>query len=98
MPTYVTLIQWTDQGVKNFKDTVDRAEKAEEAMGKLGVTFRDIYWTVGQYDIVGIVEAQDDESATAALLTIASQGNIRTATLRAFNREEMREIIGRVTG
>ena len=93
MPTYVTLINWTEQGVKNFKDTVDRAAKAEEAMEKLGVTFKDIYWTVGQYDIVGIIEAQDEQSATAALLTIASQGNIRTTTLRAYNREEMAKII-----
>lgn len=98
MPTYVTLINWTDQGVKNFKDTVDRAAKAEEAMGKLGVRFKEIYWTVGQYDIVGIVEAPDEESATAALLAIGSQGNIRTTTLRAFNREETRGIIDRAAG
>ena len=93
MPTYVALINWTDQGVKNFKDTVDRAAKAEEAMGKLGVKFKDFYWTVGQHDMVSIVEAQDSESLAAALLMIASQGNIRTTTLRAFNREEMGKII-----
>jgi uncharacterized protein with GYD domain len=64
-------------------------------MGKLGVTFRDIYWTVGPYDIVAVVDAGDDESATAALLTLGSQGNVRTTTLRAFNRDEMRSIIGK---
>jgi uncharacterized protein with GYD domain len=96
MPTYVSLINWTDQGVKNFKDTVDRAAQAEEAMGKLGVTFKAIYWTIGSYDIVGIVEADDEESATAALLAVASQGNIRTTTLRAFNRDEMGNVIAKL--
>jgi uncharacterized protein with GYD domain len=95
MPTFVSLIQWTDQGAKDFKDTVDRVSKAQEAMGKLGVTIKDIYWTVGPYDIVAVVEAADDESATAALLAVGSQGNIRTTTLRAFNRDEMRSIISK---
>lgn len=93
MPTYVSLINWTDQGVKNFKDTVDRAGKAEEAMGKIGVTFKDIYWTVGAYDIVSVVEAPNEESAIAALLMIASQGWVRTTTLRAFNRDEMTRVV-----
>jgi uncharacterized protein with GYD domain len=95
MPTYVTLINWTDQGVKNVKDTVDRYEAANESMGKLGVSFKDIYWTVGPYDIVGIVEAPDDEAVTAALLSVAGQGNIRTTTLRGFSSAEMRTVIER---
>ena len=93
MPTYITLINWTDQGVKNFKDTVDRSVKAEEAMGELGVTFKDVYWTVGPYDIVTVVEAPDEEKATAALLVAAAEGNVRTTTLRAFNRDEMSRIV-----
>jgi uncharacterized protein with GYD domain len=93
MPTYVTLINWTDQGVKNYKDTVDRYEAAQEAMGQAGASFRDVYWTVGPYDIIGIIEAPDDETATAALLAAAGQGNIRTTTLRAFNASEMRSVI-----
>jgi uncharacterized protein with GYD domain len=93
MPTYVHLLNWTEQGIKNFRDTVDRASQAEETMGKLGVRLRDIYWTVGPYDIVTISEAGDDESAAAALLALASQGNIRTTTLRAFNREEMARVV-----
>src|SRR5262245_26487870 len=96
MPTYVTLINWTDQGVKNFKDTVDRAAQAEEAMAKVGARFKEIYWTVGPYDIVAVVEAPDDESATAALLAAASGGNIRTTTLRGFSREEMASVIQKV--
>jgi uncharacterized protein with GYD domain len=93
MPTYVALINWTDQGVKNFKDTVDRYEVAQEAMGKMGAKFKDIYWTVGPYDIVGIVEAPDEETGMAALLTTAGQGNIRTLTLRAFSADEMRSVL-----
>jgi uncharacterized protein with GYD domain len=97
MPTYVTLINWTDQGVKNFKDTVDRYEAAQEAMGQRGVSFRDIYWTLGPYDIVGIVEAPDDETAMAALVSVAGQGNIRTTTLRAFSASETRSVIEKAT-
>jgi uncharacterized protein with GYD domain len=93
MATFVTLINWTDQGVKSFGDTVDRAGKAEEVAGKLGATFKDIYWTVGPYDLVTVVEAPDEETATAALLAVAAQGNIRTTTLRAFNSEEMARIV-----
>ena len=97
MPSYITLINWTDQGVKSFKDSVDRYEAAQEAMGKGGVSFRDIYWTVGPYDLVGILEAPDDATATAALLSVAGQGNIRTTTLRAFNADEMRGVIKKAT-
>ncbi len=95
MPSYVTLINWTDQGVKNYKDSVDRYEAAKAAMGKLGVSFTDIYWTVGQYDLVGIVEAPDDETATAALLAVGAQGSIRTTTMRGFSAGEMRGIIAK---
>ena len=92
MPTYVALINWTDQGIKNFKDTVDRYESAQELLRESGASFRDVYWTIGPY-IVSILEAPDDETATAALLSVGGQGNIRTTTLRAFNASEMRGVI-----
>ena len=95
MPSYVTLINWTDQGVRGFKDSVDRYEAAQKALSKAGVSFRDIYWTVGPYDLVGIVDAPNDETATAALLSVAGEGNIRTTTLRAFNADEMRGVIAK---
>jgi uncharacterized protein with GYD domain len=97
MPTYVTLINWTDQGVQNYKDTVDRYEAAQETVSQSGASFKDIYWTIGPYDIVGILEAPDDETATAALLTVGGQGNIRTTTLRAFNASEMKGVIEKAT-
>ena len=96
MPTYVALIDWTDQGVRNFKDTVDRYEAAETAFENLGVRFIDTWWTLGTHDIVATVEGPDDETLAAALLAVAAQGNIRTTTLRAFTRDEMRTIIGKV--
>lgn len=68
-------------------------EAAQAAMGQGGVSFKEIYWTVGPYDLVRIVEAPDDETATAALLSVAGQGNIRTTTLRAFSASEMRSVI-----
>jgi uncharacterized protein with GYD domain len=96
MPKYVALIDWTEQGVRSFKETVDRYEAAQKAFESLGVSFTDVYWTLGAHDIVATVEAPDDESLAAALLAVAQQGNIRTTTLRAFSRDEMRAIIDKV--
>ena len=96
MPAYVALLDWTDQGVRNFKDSVDRYDAAQSAVEGLGVRFTNIWWTLGSHDIVATVDAPDDETLAAALLSIAGQGNIRTTTLRAFSREEMGTIIGKV--
>ena len=95
MPTYVGLINWTDEGIRNFKETVDRAAQTEQIAEKTGARVRDIYWTLGEHDVVAILEAPDDETATAFLLSIGARGNIRTKTLRAFNREEMQSIIAK---
>jgi uncharacterized protein with GYD domain len=95
MPRYVALIDWTEQGVRGFKDSVDRYEAAAGALESLGVQFTDIYWTLGGHDIVAVVDAPDDESLAAGLLAVGAQGNIRTTTLRAFTREEMRSIISK---
>jgi uncharacterized protein with GYD domain len=97
MPQYVALIDWTDQGVRNFKDSVDRYEAAANAFKELGVSFTNIWWTLGAHDIVATVEAPDDDTLAAALLAVAGEGNIRTTTLRAFSREEMRAIIDKVS-
>jgi len=93
MPRYITLLDWTDQGVQNFKESVDRYEAAEKAFQELGVSFEDVHWTLGRHDLVGVVNAPDDETLAAALLQVASLGNIRSETLRAFTRDEMRGII-----
>jgi len=95
MPTYVSLINWTDQGIRNVKETLQRADSAAELAQQLGGSLQ-VYWTVGPHDIVAILEAPDDESATAFLLETGSLGNIRTTTLRAYDREEMSSILGRL--
>ena len=95
MQTYIALINWTDEGVQNFKDSVDRYEAAREQMRSIGVEFRDIYWTLGGHDLVGVMEAPDDATLAAGLLAVAGQGSIRTTTLRAFSADEMRSVISR---
>jgi uncharacterized protein with GYD domain len=97
MPRYVTLINWTEQGIAGFKDSVDRYEAAQQQFEELGVKFVDVYWTLGEHDLVTIVEAPDDESATAALLRLGSAGNLRTKTMRAFSRDEMRGVIDKAS-
>ncbi len=96
MPTYVTLFNWTDQGIRNVRDTVDRYDRSTELAEKHGVRFEQVYWTVGPYDIVGITEAPDDESISAFFLELSSAGNLRTTTLRAYDREEMRGVLERL--
>ena len=95
MPTYVLLIDWSQQGVENFKDSVDRYEAARSQFDGMGVRFKDIYWTLGSHDIVSIVDAPDSETLAAALLRLASQGNLRTTTLRALSADEMRGVIAK---
>jgi uncharacterized protein with GYD domain len=95
MPTYISLINWTDQGIRNFRDTVDRAEAGRQLAGTFGGSLKDIYWTIGPYDIVVVSEAPDDETATAFALALASQGNVRTTTMRAFDAGEMAGIVAK---
>ena len=97
MPRYVTLINWTEQGIAGFKESVDRYEATQKQFEQLGVRLVDVYWTLGEHDIVAVVEAPDDESATAALLMLGSTGNVRTKTMRAFSREEMRGVIDKAS-
>jgi len=97
MAHYVCLFDWTDQGVRNARDTVDRVDGAfEVAEQKYGVSLGEIYWTVGAHDLVGVIEAPDVETLSAFLLELASAGNVRSTTMRAFDRGEMSEILGRL--
>jgi uncharacterized protein with GYD domain len=94
MPRFVSLLNWTDQGVRNFKDTLDRAEAAQDVAKQLNGSL-ELYWTLGEFDIVAVSEFPDDESATAFLLKVGSLGNVRTKTMRAFTAQEMGNVIGR---
>ena len=93
MSAYITLINWTEQGVRTAKETVNRARAVREAAQAAGGRMIGIWWTLGQYDAVVIMELPDDETATRLLLASAMQGNVRTATMRAFSEEEMERIV-----
>lgn len=96
MATYIALSNFTDQGIRTVKDSTKRADAVKEAAKKFGAEMTQIYWTLGNYDLVAIIEASDDASATAFALAIGAAGNIRTQTLRAFDRDEMNGIIARL--
>jgi uncharacterized protein with GYD domain len=95
MPTYVALVNFTDQGIKNFRDTVRRAEDYRGLVEQNGGQVRQLLWTLGQYDLVVVSELPDDETATAVVLQTVAGGNVRTTTLKAFDAEQMRAIIER---
>ena len=90
MATYIVLGNFTDQGIRSAKDTTKRAEAFKGMAQKAGVKVKEVYWTLGQYDIVTILEAPDEETVTALGLSAGAMGNIRTQTLRAFGDEEIR--------
>ncbi len=96
MPTYISLVNFTDQGIRAVRDTVERNDRAAGIAEKHGARLVQSYWTVGAYDLVIVLEAPDDESVTAFLLEAGSLGNVRTTTLRAYDREEMSGIIERL--
>jgi uncharacterized protein with GYD domain len=96
VPTYVALINWTDQGIRNVRDTLQRADRADQLGEKYGVQLEHLYWTVGPYDLVGVLEAPDQESVSAFALELGASGSVRTNILRAYEREEMSGIIERL--
>jgi uncharacterized protein with GYD domain len=93
MPTYVSLIHWTDQGIKNYRDTTSRAADFTKLVESSGGRVRELLWTVGEYDLISVADFPDDETGTAALLRVGSLGSIRPNTIRAFSADEMTTII-----
>jgi uncharacterized protein with GYD domain len=93
MSAYIVLGNFTEQGVKNVKETVNRARAANQAHQAAGVRFIGVWWTLGPYDAVIVIEAPDDETVTRLLLAMGMQGNARTVTMRAFSEEEMERIV-----
>jgi len=96
MATYVALVNFTEKGLHEIKDTVKRTEAFKALAKKLGVTVKEILWTQGAYDIVTIIEAPDDAAASAVMLSVSKLGNLRGQTLRAFNAAEMQKIVDAV--
>ena len=96
MAMFISLVNLTEQGVKAYKDSPDRAAAFTTMAQKANVTVKDIYWTMGTYDVVIIMEADNDESVAALMLSLCSLGNVKTQTLRAFTAAEMRQIVSKV--
>ena len=94
MATYIVLSEWTQQGVANFDQTVDRYDAGLSELEGLGVSVKERYWTLGDHDMVSVIDAPNDEMLAAAMLKLASLGNFRTTTLRALSLDEMRAVIG----
>ena len=98
MALYIVLGSFTDQGIRGVKDTPKRAEAFKSMAKKAGATVKEIFWTLGQYDIVAIVDAPDEITMTALGLSTGTLGNVRTQTLRAFTAADMKTILGKMTG
>lgn len=96
MPTYIALINWTQQGAAKVKESPNRLDSGREAFRKFGVEIKDTYLTMGRYDLVCVIEGPDDETVARALLTLGSQGNVRTETLKAWTEDDFRKIVGTV--
>jgi uncharacterized protein with GYD domain len=96
MPKYVVLVSWTDQGIRNVKQTIERTDHGGEIGQKHGLKLEQAYWTVGAYDMVCVFEAPDDEAISTHPLENGSLGNVRTTTLRAYDEEEMSGILQRL--
>jgi len=93
MPTFISYLNWTEQGIRNVKDAPDRAEAARAAIKNLGGEIKDVYLTTGQYDLLVITDLPDADSMAKFALTLAQQGNVRSTTVRGFTEDEFRTII-----
>jgi uncharacterized protein with GYD domain len=95
MATYVSLYKWTDQGVRNYKDTLKRSDNFRGMVEKAGGRILQMLWTAGEYDGLSIFEAPDDETAAMLMFQASSLGNVRTTTMRAFTAETVKQIIAK---
>jgi uncharacterized protein with GYD domain len=93
MPTYITLVRYTDQGIRNIKESPSRLDAAKNAFKSMGGELKQWYLAMGRYDAVVISEGPDDETAAKLTLAIGAQGSIRTETLRVFTEDEYRKLI-----
>lgn len=96
MPSYIALLKWTEQGIANVKDSPGRLDSGRKAFKKLGVKIKDTYLTMGRYDLVCVIDAPDDAAFAKVMLTLGSQGNVQSETLKAFSEAEYRDIVGSI--
>ena len=93
MPSYLSLINWTDQGIRNVKDSPQRYDAFKQAVQAAGGRVIFLYLTMGEHDLATVFEVPDDETATRLLLSVAALGSVRTTTLKAFTEDEFRRIV-----
>jgi uncharacterized protein with GYD domain len=96
MATYIVLGQFTDQGIRTVKNSSQRASQVAEMAKGMGCEMKEVFWTLGQYDIVAVIDAPDDQSFTAFGLALSSAGNVRTQSLRAFTKSELGSIMSKM--
>lgn len=96
MPKYVMLLKWTDQGVRDVKETVGRSRQLTAALERAGGKAISVFYTQGRYDMITVGEVPNEETAMSFALTMGKAGNVRTETLRAFDLDEMESILKKV--
>src|SRR5262245_12584544 len=97
MPTYIVLGNFTDQGIRAVRESIKREDAFRKQCDKVGAKVKDIYRTMGRYDVVATIDAPDDVAVSSLLYSTAALGNIRTETLRAFSRQETEEAFAKLT-
>ena len=96
MQRFLTTLKFTQHGIEHIKDTCRRTDAFKETARQMGARVRDIYWTLGSFDGIAIIDAPDEETATAVMLYVGSKGSVQTQTCRAYNAAEMQEILGKL--
>ena len=96
MATYVTLLNFTDQGIRSVRETTKRGKAFREMAEKNGAKVRDLFWTLGKHDLVCVMDAPNDEAATSLMLAVGAMGNVHSQTLRAFSSDEMDSILAKL--
>jgi uncharacterized protein with GYD domain len=96
MIRYIVLLNFTDQGIRNVKQTVERGKAFKAVADKTGAKIKELFWTQGAHDVVGIMEVPDEETCMSLLLSLNSLGNVRSQTLRAFSAEEMSRVLAKI--
>lgn len=97
MPTYISMLRYTQQGISNVKNAPARIDAAKEAYRTAGGELKALYLTLGQYDLVVVAEMPNDDAVARMALALGAQGNIRSETMRAFTETEFRKIVGSLT-
>lgn len=97
MPTYISLVKYTQKGIENVKDSPKRLNKFKKTVKALGGKVQAFYLTMGRYDVVYIVEATDDKTAASMILALGAEGNVASETLKAFTEKEFVKIISAIS-